>query len=117
MRHVLGKDAEHQYHGMPAASQEVMNRIMRHHGTETTNIYDLAGRATMQDHLDNIRGNRKSRVAEVVKQARQAHDAPPEDRGPIVEHAPREAPDPETRARRAEQYKKMRETLDQPPTS
>jgi len=93
-----------------------MNKGMREHGGQFASIYDLSGRAAMQDHVDYIRGNRKSNVGDAVRRARTAHDAPPEDKGPVVEHGPRQrSPEREEAHRIAlEKLRKSKDALDQP---
>ena len=116
MTRVLGKDQKPGYYFMPAESQEVVNRIMRHTGRVSMKNYDLAGRQALQDDFDMMRGKRpRSKVAEAVGRARDAYDAPAEDRGPVVEHGPRQrSPEREEAHRIAlEKLRKSKEALDE----
>jgi len=120
MRTVLGKDPEHQYHGMPAASQEVFNKLMRHHGAGEARAYDEAGRQELQDRLDFLRGQRRpSRVPDAVRRAREAQEAPASDKTGNVGPPPRQrSPEREEGHRIAlDKVKQAKEALDdQPPT-
>ena len=122
----MNKEAAARYHAKPAALQELINDIRR------TN-YDEFDRRNLANEADFLveekyqaqQSKAKSPgVVEAVRRSAKAHregGASPmarplqkanEQASPELEG---EAPDPATRARRAEQYKKMRETLDQPP--
>lgn len=115
MTRVLGKDERPKYYFMPAESQEIVNRIMRHTGRVSMKNYDQAGRQALQDDFDMMRGKRpRSKVAEAA--ARGEGQSPME--RPLSEMQARDAergqePTPEQRAKRAEQYKEMRKTLDE----
>jgi len=61
---------------MPAESQEVVNRIMRHTGRVTMKNYDQAGRQALQDDFDVMRGKRpRSKVAEAASSATREGDS------------------------------------------
>jgi hypothetical protein len=115
----MNKEAAARYHAKPAALQALINDIRRtqYDDLDRRNLANEADFLIEEKYQAQANKRKSPGVVEAVRKAANAHREAPVDRGPLIEHGPREAADPEVKAKRAEQYRKMRETLDQPPTS
>jgi hypothetical protein len=114
----LGKDDEPYYHGQSAKVQEKLNEHTRVGFHTLRKKLDDVVIAQVQDDIDIMRGYRKgSNVRRKAQEARETYDAPARDKGPVVEHGPRQrSPEREEAHRIAlETLRKSKEALDEQP--